>query len=419
MGDDVVKARGRPWLAMAVLAVLSLGVTVFLAQRALGDASEVVIRGEGDSLIAAVAVELTEDGAPPSAAKLERALSAHEQAGLRYLAIVDREGHPVAEAGAPEMQGVVPRPGQSRVVGKRARVSGPLMPPRRFHPTGERPPERPPGMPIGPALLVVELEPPVIQTLRADLWRIAIVGGIAGIALLAFAIAWSRSAARLAEVEAKAAREQRLVALGSMSSVMAHELRNPLASLKGHAQLLGERLASDARAAPRIERIVNDATRLERLVDELLRFARTGDLERREVRPEHWVRGVVASIDSPGVHVVVDHPPARASLDGARMGEALANLLRNGLEAGGGKGPVTVRVAADDASLVIEVRDRGPGITPGDEERIFEPFYSRKVRGTGLGLAIVRRTVALHGGTVTAENHPDGGALFRVSLPEG
>ncbi len=141
MGEAVVKARGRPWLAMAVLAVLSLGVTVFLAQRALGDASDVVIRGEGDSLIAAVAVELTEDGAPPSAAKLERALSAHEQAGLRYLAIVDREGHAVAEAGTPEMRDVVPRPGQSRVVGKRARVAGPLVPPRRPH-GAERPPER-------------------------------------------------------------------------------------------------------------------------------------------------------------------------------------------------------------------------------------------------------------------------------------
>ena len=89
---------------------------------------------------------------------------------------------------------------------------------------------------------MLELEPPAIEKLRGDLARISVVAAVAGVVLLAFAFAWSRSAARLRAVERQTAQEQRLVALGSMSSVMAHELRNPLASLKGHAQLLVEDL---------------------------------------------------------------------------------------------------------------------------------------------------------------------------------
>jgi two-component system sensor histidine kinase HydH len=70
-----------------------------------------------------------------------------------------------------------------------------------------------------------------------------------------------------------------------------------------------------------------------------------------------------------------------------------------------------------DGYLVIEVRDRGEGIAPGEEERVFEPFYTRRVKGTGLGLALARRIVEGHGGTITARNQPDGGAVFSVRLP--
>jgi two-component system sensor histidine kinase HydH len=70
-----------------------------------------------------------------------------------------------------------------------------------------------------------------------------------------------------------------------------------------------------------------------------------------------------------------------------------------------------------DRHLVIEVRDRGEGITPGEEERVFEPFYTRRAKGTGLGLALARRIVEGHSGNITARNHPEGGAVFSVRLP--
>ncbi len=401
------RARGRPWLAMAVLAVLSLGVTVFFAQRALGDASDIVVRGEGDVLVSTVVPELVEEPLPPSSAQLERTLAAHASSGLRYVAVVDREGRAISEAGVSEMREVVPRPGQSKVLGRRVRVAAPLMPPRRGA-RGERPP---PGM--GPALLVLEFEPPVIEKLRADLTRISVVGALAGAALLAFAVAWSRSAARLAMIERKAAREQRLVALGSMSSVMAHELRNPLASLKGHAQLLVEDLDEPKKKA-KAERVVREAERLEGLTTSLLDFVRDGPIERAPVTPADLVARSIEHLASARVDVDLDAAPERLFVDEARLSRALHNLVDNALQATADGEHVDLRVAKEGDDVVVEVRDRGAGIPPGAEAQMFEPFHTTRTRGTGLGLAVARRIAEQHGGSLTGENHPDGGALFRL-----
>jgi two-component system sensor histidine kinase HydH len=78
---------------------------------------------------------------------------------------------------------------------------------------------------------------------------------------------------------------------------------------------------------------------------------------------------------------------------------------------------VRARVAAENGRLVFEVRDSGPGVPEDERERIFEPFYTKRVRGTGLGLAVAKRVVELHRGTISVVNAPDGGAVFRVALP--
>ena len=158
---------------MAAVSVVSLGVTVIASQRALADASDVVIRGEGDLLLGALVSDLAEESSPMSAAALSRALDAHAAEGLRYVAVVDRGGNPIAEAGRAEIAAVMQKPGEARIEGRRARVTGLLTPPRR----GLRPAPVPGGpppfssradRPPGAALLVVELEPPVIETLRRE-----------------------------------------------------------------------------------------------------------------------------------------------------------------------------------------------------------------------------------------------------------
>ena len=104
------------------------------------------------------------------------------------------------------------------------------------------------------------------------------------------------------------------------------------------------------------------------------------------------------------------------SVDEPRIVAALANLVRNGAQAAP-DAPVEVRVVAVGPDVRIDVSDRGPGIPAGEEEAIFEPFVTTRVRGTGLGLAVARRAVEQHGGTLTGETLPEGGARFRVLLP--
>ncbi len=127
------------------------------------------------------------------------------------------------------------------------------------------------------------------------------------------------------------------------------------------------------------------------------------------------VRAAVAEID-PAIVVDVMEAPAQASLDPLRVHQAVANLVRNAVQAGGTVGP-RVRVRAEGDVLVIEVRDHGGGLPPEQSERLFDTFYTTRTRGTGLGLSLVRRVAALHGGSVEAANHPDGGALFTVRIP--
>ncbi|MFO0741642.1 MAG: HAMP domain-containing sensor histidine kinase [Labilithrix sp.] len=395
-------------VAMAALSVISLGATVIAAQRALGEASVMVVRGEGDVILGAVASDLATEEQPPTSAVMERVLKAHETDGLRYVAIVDREGRPIAEAGDATMAGKPLRPGAPAIEGRRARVLGMVGPPRRF-PHGRPPPPPPPLPPMGgPMMLVAELEPPMVATLEHGLVRIAVVAGIASVVLLAFALAWSRNARRLNELEAKAARDERLVALGGMSSVMAHELRNPLASLKGHAQLLVEDLEGKPRA--KAERVVKEAVRLEVLTTSLLDFVRDGPIERKETPPRRLVDLALRDLEelAKGRVEISIADDASLSVDADRLSRALHNLIDNALKAGEGK--VEVRVERDQ----ISVRDHGPGIAAADRQRIFEPFVTTRTRGTGLGLAVARRIAEQHGGSLDGDNHPDGGAIFTL-----
>jgi two-component system sensor histidine kinase HydH len=241
---------------------------------------------------------------------------------------------------------------------------------------------------------------------------VAVVGGIASIVLLAFALAWTRSARRLAELEAKAARDERLVALGGMSSVMAHEIRNPLASLKGHAQLLVEDLEGKPRA--KAERVVKEAVRLERLTTSLLDFVRDGPIDRRETEPRALMALALTDLDKDRVEVTIEDSKPMV-IDAERLARAIHNLIDNALKADEGKVEVLVK-AGDGGGHTITVRDHGPGIPASDRARIFEPFVTTRTQGTGLGLAVARRIAEQHGGSLEGDNHPDGGAIFTLSV---
>jgi signal transduction histidine kinase len=218
------------------------------------------------------------------------------------------------------------------------------------------------------------------------------------------------------EVASEALEEHsRLAALGQMSATMAHEIRNPLTSAKGHAQLLVE-LLEEGRAKKKAGQVVNELVRLEALTNDLLVFIRSGKLVEASASPLQLLRDAVTQVKG-NIEVVDDGAPSDWNLDTSRLDRVLTNILRNAVKAGGPDVKIRARVALEDDHLVYEIRDHGPGIPLDLLATIFDPFVTSRVTGTGLGLAISRQIVEAHNGTIGAHNHPDGGAVITVRLP--
>jgi two-component system sensor histidine kinase HydH len=398
----------------------ALLTTVWTAHRGVGDASEMLERGQSALLQESIRARLAELEEMLTSAHLAEILAEMEPEGLRYLAAFDRYSDLVAEAGTPPPDraelGERPRGARgSRLVpaGDRLRVvlrRWPRPLGRWWQPSDAWPRR------TGP--FVIEFEPKVAAELRAATGKTLAVGALAAGGLLLGALVLVRWILHRAALERSLERERHLASLGEMSAVLAHEIRNPLASLKGNAQLLARTLPGGDKPHAKAERVVSEAIRLERLTNDLLEFARTGAIRREDSDPAEIARdAAVAQTAGERIELDTADAPERWSLDPARMRQVLSNLIENALMASGEEA-VTVTVSRDAGQLLYEVRDRGPGIASDDLPHIFDPFYTRRTTGTGLGLAVSRRLVELHGGSIEARNHPDGGAELRVSLPE-
>jgi two-component system sensor histidine kinase HydH len=264
--------------------------------------------------------------------------------------------------------------------------------------------------------VILEFEPVIGNRLQADAHRAFFLSALFTAAFLVVtALLWRLLRQRERE-EAHAEQERRFAMLGEMSAVLAHEIRNPLASLKGHAQLLSEQLAADSPQKRKADRVVSEAERIEALSASLLDLVRVGSVERQGVNPAELVADAADSINA-RVQVDASKAPQSWPLDRLRMQQVLNNLIHNAVQASPAEEPVSVCISADTKVLVFSVRDHGKGIPAGEEDRIFEAFHTTRTRGVGLGLAIARRIVELHGGEISAANHADGGAIFTVSIP--
>jgi two-component system sensor histidine kinase HydH len=266
--------------------------------------------------------------------------------------------------------------------------------------------------------LVIDVEPRIVgKIMTRAVITLAITLGAAVILVIAAAVFW-RLSRRADAIEAQLQRDRQLKALGQMSAVLGHELRNPLASLKGHAQLLLERLPEDHLGRRGAETVLDEARRLEQLTGQVLDFARTGELRLERVDPAAIARSALERSTAAPVELELGGAPASFTLDPGKIEQVLVNLLDNARQASPAGAAVELALGARGRVLTIEVRDRGDGIEPGDEDKIFEPFVTTRVRGTGLGLALARRIVEEHGGRIAAQNHPQGGAVFRIELED-
>ncbi len=240
-------------------------------------------------------------------------------------------------------------------------------------------------------------------------------------------------AARIASTRADLVRAQRLEAWAEMARLIAHEVKNPLTPIR----LSTEHLRQVWRDAPdRLEEVFDCCTgNILAQVDELARtageFSTYSRIPLARLAPDRLAEAVREVVDGYGsaahgaAKVLFESAAGAAeppvAFDRRLMQRALRNLIENALRASGKDGEVLVRVEprAPDGAVAVTVSDRGPGVSDGDLERIFEPYFSTSSGGTGLGLPIARRIVREHGGSIAAAPRPGGGLDVRIVLPGG
>ncbi len=221
------------------------------------------------------------------------------------------------------------------------------------------------------------------------------------------------------------ARNQRLVTVGRLAAGVAHEIRNPLSSIKGFATYFRERYRENEQDAQTASILIQEVDRLNRVVGQLLEFSRPVSILPRPVRLDRLIADIVKLVESQarakGVTVAIEHRPGMPEvlLDADRLNQVLLNLFLNGIEAMDRGGVLTVRVdeAADSRRLEIRVSDTGCGIRPEDLSHIFEPYFTTKPSGTGLGLAIAHNIIEAMGAEIAVQSVPGAGTTFTLKVP--
>lgn len=219
---------------------------------------------------------------------------------------------------------------------------------------------------------------------------------------------------------------EKLAALGELSAGIVHEVRNPLASIRGAIEILEDGLDPVSPRAEFGDLARKEIDRLDRLVGEFLRFARPAEPSKAIIDPNEVVESVVKLIEnqaaSQSVSVIKDlqNDIPTLFIDAEQIKQVVLNLAINGLQAiaqrEGDSKTITLRTVERDRYCVIEVEDSGGGIDDGHLMKIFDPFFSTKENGVGLGLSIAHKIAAQHEGSLTAENTAQG-TLFSLILP--
>ena len=212
-----------------------------------------------------------------------------------------------------------------------------------------------------------------------------------------------------------------LALLGESASVISHEVRTPITSLRQALRAVGEKIGVEDRML--VEELLTGLNRIERILSQTLSFAKPLQLHRRPVDVAILCRESVEQVQKlpqcagTAFDLQVEGVIPEAELDPVLFSEVIVNLLRNGCEACGGKGRVTVTVRVREGRLVLDVSDDGPGVPVGLRDEIFRPFRTTKDDGTGIGLALCRKVVESHGGSINLVERPGPGACFHVDIP--
>ena len=220
-------------------------------------------------------------------------------------------------------------------------------------------------------------------------------------------------------------RSEKLALAGLMAARVAHDIRNPLSSIKMQTQLVGARLRDDTETQAQVSAVLRDIQQVETVVKDLIELARPGELKRRPTPLNDVIRDVLHQLAPQLTYrkIAVDAQLADGlpvvELDPDRFRQMLINVLGNAADAmtNGGKLQVTTRRAPDGSTVVLDVCDDGIGIDPAIRDRVFDPFVSTKRDGVGLGLVNAKAVIESHGGTIELLAAEPQGTCARMTIP--
>ena len=233
-----------------------------------------------------------------------------------------------------------------------------------------------------------------------------------------------RDIAEVQSLRRELTRNQRLAAVGRLAGGVAHEIRNPLSSLKGFATYFKERYRNAPEDRQTAEIMIQEVERLDRVVGQLLDFSRPLKLARRETDLGRLLEKAAALVKprakSHNITIVVSCPAElpHPRIDPDRMHQVFLNLFLNAIEAMPNGGRIAVEASRTSETVVtVTVKDNGPGMGPDTLAHLFEPYYTTKSSGAGLGLSNAHNIIEAHGGTLTVQSQPSSGTTFTLTVP--
>ena len=224
----------------------------------------------------------------------------------------------------------------------------------------------------------------------------------------------------VSEVENKTAelvRSERLATIGTMSSRIAHDLKQPLTIMQTYADMLTPEIISklDYADKQKWSRIQNSILDMSRIIEDVLDFARTTEIKKTKSKFSTILSLAMNRVKSSyGIQINLPENDVSIKCDARKIEGVLSNLINNSVQALDGNGEIDVMVNSDSNFVTIVVKDSGPGILDKNLKKIFEPMFTTKTTGTGLGLVICKSIVEQHGGTISVRNKP---TTFTITLP--
>lgn len=235
-----------------------------------------------------------------------------------------------------------------------------------------------------------------------------------------------RDLSEIQELKAEIERNRRLASLGKLATGIAHEIRNPLSSIRGFATFFKETHQGRADLENTADIMIQEVDRLNRVISQLLEFARPLEIQKKKISTtnllQHSLRMVKREARSKGIRTETNFAAnlPHIAVDQDRINQVLLNLYLNSIEAMPQGGQLTVRTEDDDdpSKMRITIVDTGSGITPEDMVHVFDPYFSTKQSGTGLGLAISHKIVEAHQGEIKLSSEPGRGTTATIILPK-